>query len=543
MLPKILLVNVEYSQIVVADVHDAHLSDLQFENCLELHAVVGDVICGRVQNVVRGLDAAFVDIGTERTAFLPLEDTINKVQSGQFLLLQVAKPAVDEKGARLTTQISLPGRFAVLTNEAGVIGISQKIKSKSERERLHQAAQKYLPACGGIVMRTEAQNAQDEEIANDIMLLEQCMQSIEADFSQSKIGVLHRENGLINRIARDINSETSRIIIDAPHEYSMLRELLQHSPQLAERVELHDDARWIFDVFGVADDYRATQERVVKLRSGGNIVFDETEALTAIDVNTAQFVGKKQLSQTVLQTNIEAAQEIALQLRLRNIGGVIVIDFIDLQNEKTRAQVLNVLAEKLKTDRAKTRIVHFSSLNLLQMTRERRGQSLRQMLREKCACCDGDGLISTVSARATDAHRALKNAIVRRHDAAKFRIHIPASIIEAFFGNDFEAIRVLETRWKIEVYAAIADDSCEIKVEVLSADIFNCTALNQQFAANSQDVLKTKLGDFLVRDRVLVRLQNAFNVAPNTTLWCEITAHGRWFCEGRVVLTGEAKIS
>lgn len=540
---KMLLINIEYSQIIVAEVRDAHLHNLLIGDRLQTRVAMGDLFCGRIQNVVRGLNAAFVDIGIERTGLLPLDDTKQNVQAGQLLLLQVAKTAVHEKGARLTTQISVPGRFAVLMNEPGTIGISQKIKSKTERERLHELAQKHLSARRGIVMRTEAQNAQDNEIVNDIAILEQRMGDIEERFAQSKIGVIYQENNFLNRIVRDMDSETSRIIVDAPHEYSMLRELLQNSPQLAERVELHDAPRWIFDVYNVSDDFQAAQERVVKLRSGGNIVFDETEALTAIDVNTAQFVGKKQLSQTVLQTNLEAAQEIARQLRLRNLGGVVVIDFIDLQDEKARVQVLKVLAEALKNDRAKTRIVHFSCLNLLQMTRERLGQSLRQTLRENCQCCNGEGQMSTVSARAIDVQRALRNAIARRRDATRFRVWFPASLIESFFGNDFDAVRVLEERWKIEVYVAIADDSSAINVEVLLADISDLPAIDRQFAAKSQHIWKTKLGDFIVQDRILVRLQNVPEVAPGIIFWCEITSGGRWFCEGRVVVTGEAKIS
>lgn len=474
------LINVESPQIRLAEVASGRLRDLDIER--ESNSL-GDIYLANVENVLSGMDAAFVDIGHTRNALLYAGDVENAdhtgnlpgatisqlLNVGQSVIVQVARAPIGNKGARVSARLSLPGRYVLLMTGSENIGVSRKIESSQERERLRKIVEKFRPLGHGVIVRTEAEGVSDTELANDLSFLWARLQHIKSKAAAASTGfvsapsLLHREVGLLGRLVRDrLNQQVESVVVDAPNEYQTLRELAQIvAPQFIERIHLYSGSTPLFDHYGIEADVKLAMERVVPLAQGGYLVIDEAEALTAIDVNTGKFVGKSRLADTVLKTNLEAAEEAARQLRLRNIGGVIVIDFIDMERTRDRIQVMNALEQALKSDRARTRIVQLSPLGLVEMTRRREGDSLRRALHQPCPCCQGDGVIQTPTTTALEARRLVRRLAAERlsaratqavqapqavaGSAAAIQISLHPEAAMAMLGENGELMPALET--------------------------------------------------------------------------------------------------
>lgn len=371
-------------------------------------SIVGNIYLGKVQNVLPGMEAAFIDIGVERNAVLYAGEVsfdeelegepprIEKVlKSGQALLAQVTKDPMRSKGARLTTEISVPGRYIVLVPGADSIGISRRLPD-DERKRLRDVAARIQPPGYGLIVRTAATGSDEAELDRDVVRLVEAWYEVNEKTKKKKPPLLvYEEPELVIRVVRDLfTRDVVRAVCDDPKTFQELTEYIsQVTPQLAERIELHEGPLSLFETHHVVEQIRKALDRKVWLPSRGHIVIERVEALTVIDVNTGKFVGKTNLEETVLQTNIEAAQEIAKQLRLRDIGGIIVIDFIDMIHEHNRDEVLRVFREALGKDKTTTQVYGISELGLVQMTRKNVSAGLLEAFSTACDKCNGWGVI------------------------------------------------------------------------------------------------------------------------------------------------------
>jgi len=360
-----------------------------------------------VENVLPGIQSAFVNIGLEKNAFLFIGDMLLEekrtrkkieelVKPGQELIVQVAKEPMGTKGPRVSTKISLPGRFVVLIPGIDVVGASHRISSAEERERLKNLVEEVRPQRMGIIIRTAAEGKSKEEIEEDINQLTRLWTRIQrkADIIAAP-SPLYEEQSLLYTLVRDVvNEEVVAIWINSYFGYQKLRDFVGSViPLLEERVKLFESRENIFDHFSLSQEINKALSRKVWLKSGGYLVFDRTEAMTVVDVNTGKFIGKKDIQETILKTNLEAAEEIARQVRLRDIGGIILIDFIDMGKREHRRQVVKSLEESLACDRTRCTVVEMSELGLVEMTRKRVKKGLDSFLRESCSCCQGDGRV------------------------------------------------------------------------------------------------------------------------------------------------------
>ena len=419
-----ILVQVAENESKAAVLEDGQLVEIYVERGSE-QRLVGNIYKGVVKNVLPGMQAAFVDIGLEKNAFLYVEDALNNalwpggdfyaqqqdrkaqdnktiqpnirdiVKEGQELVVQITKEPIGTKGARITTRLTLPGRYLVLMPAVDYIGVSRRIEDETERERLKKIAEQLKPEKMGVIVRTVAEGATEEAFRQDLQNLLKMWDRIVLR-AQNTAGavLLHKDVALVQRILRDLFSEdiqklsvNSRLVKEKVLEYLELSDI-----NLTSKVFLSDTAK-LMEKYAVNQEIAQALKRKVWLKSGGYLVIDETEALTAIDVNTGKFVGGTNLAETVLLTNCEAAREIARQLRLRNIGGIIIIDFIDMDTEEHQDKVVAVLAEELKKDKVKAHILGITALGLVEMTRKKVRQSLASTLEKKCPYCEGKGKI------------------------------------------------------------------------------------------------------------------------------------------------------
>ncbi len=385
--------------------------------------LTGNIYKGKIVRVLPGMQAAFVEIGLERTAFLhvtdvqrdlkDVEDFFDKddmaaeratdtsriqdmLKAGQEILVQVEKEPIGSKGARITSHISLPGRHLVLMPASHRIGISRRIESDKERKRLREMVARLKPKEFGFIVRTASEDMTMSEIKADMDYLIKLWSNIQKKCEKQAAPALsYEEPDLILRTVRDLFTvDINRLVIDSKTEFERVARFMDDfMPELKDRVEHYDGREPIFDVYGIEIEIANALEKKVWLKSGGFIVTDQMEALTAIDVNTGKYVGKKSSEATILKTNLEAVHEIVYQLRLRNIGGIIVIDFIDMERLSDREKVYNALKEALKVDKARTNILKISELGIVEMTRKRVRSSISQLLCEPCPYCDGNGLI------------------------------------------------------------------------------------------------------------------------------------------------------
>jgi ribonuclease G len=417
-----ILVNVAPRETRAAILENSVVQELHVERTSR-RGLVSNLYKGRVSRVLPGMQAAFVEIGLERTAFLhaadiarnpsddtgagaapaslpPLEDIRRLVTSGDDILVQVIKDPIGTKGARLTTFIALPSRYLVYMPRGEAVGVSARIEDEAERTRLKGLLAQLVTegAGGGYIVRTAAQGASAESLRADMSYLARLWEHVRSRAAQVPPGtVVHEDLPLSLRVLRDeLARGVSRVLVDSPREHARMHEFAaEFMPEAAPVIELYAGPRPIFDLNGVEEEIAKALDRKVPLKSGGHLVIDQTEAMTTIDVNTGAYVGHRNLEETIFRTNLEAAVSIARQLRLRNLGGIIIIDFIDMRDEPHRRAVLSALERALTGDRAQTHIVSLSPLGLVEMTRKRTRESLEHLLCEPCPSCEGRGFVRT----------------------------------------------------------------------------------------------------------------------------------------------------
>jgi len=375
------------------------------------HSMVGNIYLGRVQNVLPGMEAAFIDVGRGRNAVLyagevsydeEIEGRPPRIEqvmrAGQALMVQVTKDPLGGKGPRLTQEISLPGRYLVLVPNSQVFGISRRLPDE-ERKRLRAAVRKVRPPEHGVIVRTAAEGASEEDLEADLKRLEIEWEHIAKRAKKAKApAVLYEEPELTVRVVRDLfnDEEFKEMVTDSPRVFELVGGYLRDvAPDLVDKVRLHDAKLPLFEEFHVVEQIHKALERKVWLPSGGYLVIDRTEAMTVIDVNTGKHVGSKNLEETVVKTNLEAAEEVARQLRLRDIGGMILIDFIDMLLEKHKDEVINTLREAMARDKTRSQVFDISPLGILEVTRKRVSAGLLESFSETCPTCGGRGILLT----------------------------------------------------------------------------------------------------------------------------------------------------
>ena len=423
-----LLVNITPREARAALLENGVLQELYVERA-NRRGIVGNIYRGQITRVLPGMQAAFVEIGLERTAFLhaadfarapapnaegslaPAGDIGSLVRPGESILVQVLKDPLGTKGARLSTLISLPSRFLVYTPNAGGIGVSSRIMDEAERERLRAAVRSLAETsgttAGGYIVRTAAGGAPVEALAADMSYLARLWEHVQRRAIAPPGTLVHADLPLSIRMLRDeLAPDVRRVLVDSAPELERMRNFAAaFMPEAASRVELYAGDRPLFDMHGVEDEISKALERKVQLKSGGYLVIDQTESMTTVDVNTGAFVGHRNQEDTSFRTNLEAAVAIARQLRLRNLGGIIIIDFIDMEAESHREQLMDAFRNALRGDRAQNQIVSVSALGLVEMTRKRTRESLEHLLCDSCPTCQGRGFLKSVETVCHELYR------------------------------------------------------------------------------------------------------------------------------------------
>jgi len=475
--------------IVNAGEMESRVAILENGRLMELHIerdpkIVGNIYKGRVTKVLKGMDAAFVDIGIEQNAFLSVSDVVTQedeeeggngrlhrhelppitqlLHAGQEILVQVVRAPMGTKGARITTRLSLPGRYMVLMLHSGsYVGVSRKIEDPKERQRLRGIANSVRPDTYSLIVRTEAEGKSEEELRQDLAFLLDMARKLEEKEKRASVPALvHGDLNLILRLIRDaFTRDVNRLVVDSQSSYENILELVAMiSPGLKNRVFLYDEPMPIFHGYNIETEIERTLRRKVWLPSGGHICVDQAEALIAIDVNTGRFVGSVELSETVLTTNLQAAEEVARQLRLRDLGGIIVVDFIDMDNPRHRQQVMKAFEDALKRDRAKIKVHNISALGLVEMTRKRTGESLAGMLTESCPYCSGIGRVQNSMTMALRIQRDIAANAVEYPGTEAFSITAHPRVIASVLGYEGEVHRDLESYVDHPVYLRSAED-------------------------------------------------------------------------------------
>ena len=465
-----LLINITPQETRVALLENGVLQEILIER-LSRRGIVGNIYKGRVSRVLPGMEAAFVDIGLDKSAFLhasdltapPMddlhtEDILKKTPTpqihevlyeGKQLLVQVIKDPLGSKGARLTTYITLPSRYLVLMPDNQTIGISGKIESAEERERLKALVLKVRSELGdrfGYIVRTAADGISEESLRQDMQFLLRLWGSIEQNAQSSPDNKLvYSDLPLVLRVLRDMVGEPiQKVLIDSRETAAKVREFSEkYIPDLAQQIEHYPGERPIFDLHGVEEEIQKSLQRKVPLKSGGYLMVDQTEAMTTIDVNTGGFVGHRNLEETIFRTNLEAAQAIARQLRLRNLGGIIILDFIDMMQSDHKQQVMKTLEKALEKDYAKTYICDVSPLGLVEMTRKRTRESLEHILCESCPTCNGRGYIKTAETVCYEVFREILRA-VRQFDAKELLVLASQDVIDRLLDEESDSLAELQ---------------------------------------------------------------------------------------------------
>ncbi len=454
-----ILINVTPQETRVAVIEHGVTQELHVERA-SARGFVGNIYMGRVVRVLPGMQSAFINIGGERAAFLhvadiwgnrvngepgmPIEKLLNE---GQDLMVQVIKDPIGTKGARLSTQISIAGRLLVFLPQESHIGISQRIEDEEERVHLREKLQHLIPAneTGGFIIRTMAETASDRELASDIEYLRKLWHDIQAQARTApSLALLYHDLNLSLRVLRDFaHEDTGRIHVDSRETYQAMCQFAgQFTPNVLSRLVHYQGERPLFDLHNVEDDIERALARRVDLKSGGYLIIDQTEALTTVDVNTGGFVGGRTFDDTIFKTNLEAAQVIARQLRLRNLGGIIIIDFIDMDTEDYRNAVLNEFRKALARDRTRMTVNGFTQLGLVEMTRKRTRESLAHVLCEPCPVCTGRGALKTAQTVCYEVLRELVRE-ARQFDAREFRILAAQQVIDMFLDEESQNLAML----------------------------------------------------------------------------------------------------
>ncbi|MFW5426331.1 MAG: ribonuclease G [Methylophagaceae bacterium] len=459
-----ILINVTPSETRAVVVDNGVLQEVFIERT-ESRGLVGNIYKGKVCRVLPGMQAAFVEIGLARAAFLHASDiSIPQGQSGdlhetgvppitsllregQEILVQVVKDPMGSKGARLTTQLSVSSRYLVYMPEAQGIGVSLKIEGEEERERLKECLSKKLETdTAGYILRTAAEGVDETELLTDLHYLQHLWKKLSERKSSVQCGdPLHEDLPLALRALRDLFSDDfERIRIDSSETYQKAVQFAEEfMPECVSLLEHYKGERPLFDLFSVEDEINKALDRKVGLKSGGYLIFDQTEAMTTVDVNTGGFVGNKNLEETIFKTNLEAAQAIARQLRVRNLGGIIILDFIDMEEQEHRDQVLRTLEKSMLPDRARHNICGVSELGLVEMTRKRTRESLEHILCEPCPCCEGKGYAKSAESVCYEIFREILRE-AKQYETTQFLVLASQDIIDRFNDEDSTNLAELE---------------------------------------------------------------------------------------------------
>ena len=478
-----ILVNVTPQETRVAITEQGVVQELHVER-RSARGLVGNIYLGTVARVLPGMQSAFIDIGLERAAFLHIADIwsarekgdngtpIERILSdGQTVLVQVVKDPIGSKGARLSTQISMAGRLLVYLPQEAHIGISQRIEDEGERALLKEKLQQLLPdnEAGGFIIRTVAEFASEKELNDDIEYLTRLWNRIQENAkSAPPSSLIHQDLSLALRVVRDfVNEKTERILVDSRETFQVMRDFAESYTHSAVPVlEPYTGERPLFDLFGVEDEIERALARRVDFKSGGYLIIDQTEALTTVDVNTGGFVGGRSFDDTIFKTNLEAAQVIARQLRLRNLGGIIIADFIDMDNDDHKESVLAELKKNISRDRTRLTLNGFTALGLVEMTRKRTRESLAHVLCEPCPICQGRGEVKTAQTVCYEILREILRS-ARQFDAKEYRILASQQVIDLFLDEESQSMAQLgdfigkpislqvETQYAQEIYDVV----------------------------------------------------------------------------------------
>jgi ribonuclease G len=497
-----ILINASPGETRVAILEKSQLVDLHIERATTRN-VVSNVVKGRVTRVLPGMQAAFVDIGLEKAAFLYAGDYVEDieriegdgggdggprrrgrngrrsappdigtlVQEGQEILVQVAKEPIGTKGARITSHVSIAGRHLVLTPWAQRVGVSRRIDSDRERRRLREAVERIRPKDLGFIIRTAGEGTREADLEADVRYLTKVWDDIQIRKDQVRApAVLYSEPALPLRVIRDfVSGETRRVVVDWRPVYEEMKAFIdEFVADPKPRLELYEGTEPVFDHYGVEQRVDANLGRKVWLKSGGYLIIDQSEALTAIDVNTGRYVGKHDLEETVLRTNLEAVKEVVYQLRFRNIGGLIIIDLIDMEPQENREKVYRALQEALRQDKAKTNILKISELGLVEMTRKRTRESLVQTLCEPCPYCEGKSYVLSEESVAFKVLREIRKAVPRfagRH----IEVTVQRRVAEQLLGPGQASLRALEAELGREIEIRVRPDIHQEQFEIRAA--------------------------------------------------------------------------
>ena len=483
-----ILINVTPVETRVALVENGMLQEVYIERTGRL-GIVGNIFKGKVVRVLPGMEAAFIDIGLEKAAFIHASDVIrpdNKsnttvntqtkvvpdisslLREGQSLVVQVTKDPIGTKGARLTTQLSIPSRYLVYMPGTDHVGISQRIEDDAERNRLKSLVENSRgegeEIAKGYIIRTVADGAGEEELKADITFLDRLWLSVEEKIQTAKVpSVIYQDLPLCIRTIRDlVRPATEKIRIDSRESFQKIKTFSEtFLIDVTDRLESYPGERPVFDLYGVEDEIQKALGRKVQLKSGGYLIIDQTEAMTTIDVNTGGFVGHRNLEETIFKTNLEAARAISRQLRLRNLGGIIILDFIDMEDSEHQRSVLRMLDKMLERDHAKTKISCVSELGLVEMTRKRTTESLGQALCEPCPVCEGSGFVKTAETVCFEILREILR-INRAYDPTGYLVMASQGVVDRLLDEESDNVADLET---------FIDKGVKFQVEVMYSQV------------------------------------------------------------------------
>lgn len=472
---------------------DGALAEFLIERKVEM-GIAGSIYKGKVARVLPGMQAAFIDIGMDKAGFLHASDfsampddvqLINpngedvdedehvktstsrrlpiekQISRNEELLVQVAKDPLGTKGARVTSHVSLPGRYMVLMPGTKHIGISRRIENEDERKRLKEIAKTLNVEDGGFILRTACEGRSKRDIQRDFGFLTKLWKRIKKKAEGAPApSLIHQDLDLISRTIRDFfTTETERVVIDSPKDYKRVVDFVHHfMPRLKSKINLYNEKEPLFDHHGIEEKITKALDRRVWLRSGGYIIIERTEALTAIDVNTGRFVGKRNQEETIFKTNLEATQEVVRQLRLRNLGGIIIIDFIDMEKEANRKKVYDALKDALKKDKARTNILKISELGLVEMTRQRTRESLENQLLSPCPHCDGRGRVKSAATVAYDLLRAIKKQHGATDDGKNVVVRLHPDIANFLYDEKNNSLELLEKELDCRVVIKVSQE-------------------------------------------------------------------------------------
>lgn len=441
---KQLLISAEANETRAALLEEGRLVELYVERS-DRRSYVGNIYRGRVVNVLAGMDAAFVDIGLEKNGFLYVDDIFlpeeqgqrgkkitQLVKPGQSIVVQVVKDPMGVKGARVTTELSIAGRYLVFVPGGRVCGVSRRLPD-AERARLRKLCQEIKPEKAGVIIRTAAEGVSEKAITRDLRFLEKLWGTVQRRLELEVSNVVYSEADLAMKIIRDeFTEEIGQVLVDDEALQKRIVGFLQTTtPEMADRVELYQGGRPMFEVYGIEAEIKRAVQRRAGLPSGGYLVIDHTEAMTVIDVNSGRYVGRSFLEDTVLRTNLEAAREVVRQLRIRDIGGIIIIDFIDMARRENREQVLATLEAELAKDRTKTYVVELSPLGLVEMTRQNVTDGIRGIMTRPCTVCKGEGVVVSAQSVALEVERRLR-VLAKESSSEAFLVEVHPDVAGVF---------------------------------------------------------------------------------------------------------------